>query len=97
VERKRRLLKIVPSASGCLLYVEHVKAQGIALFNEVCQRDLEGVVGKWAQGTYVCDGVRTSWLKIKNPNYSQAIGLGELFEGCGNARPRPKERKLVLG
>jgi hypothetical protein len=46
-----------------------------------CRRDLEGIVAKWKQGTYL-DGstLRTSWLKIKNPNYTQIEGRGELFE-----------------
>ena len=33
------------------------------------------MVAKW----YV-EGERTSWLKIKNDNYSQAIGREKIFE-----------------
>jgi hypothetical protein len=37
------------------------------------------IVAKWANGTYQCDGRSTSWLKIKNPDYSQMEGRHELF------------------
>jgi hypothetical protein len=37
----------------------------------VCERDLEGIVGKWRHGRYQTDGRRTSWVKIKNPDYTQ--------------------------
>ena len=50
------------------------------VFRLACEHDLEGVVGKWKLGTYRSDGAQTSWLKIKNPNYSQAEGRHELFE-----------------
>jgi len=42
--------------------------------------DLEGIVAKWKSAPYRMDGSRTSWVKIKNPHYSQAEGRGELFE-----------------
>ena len=35
-----------------------------------CERDLEGIVAKCSKGTYQCDGRGTSWLKIKNSEYS---------------------------
>jgi ATP-dependent DNA ligase len=38
-------------------------------------------VGKWTRGTYQTDGRSTSWLKIKNPNYSQMVDRHELFDG----------------
>jgi hypothetical protein len=44
-----------------------------------CERDLEGIVAKWSKGTYQSDGRATSWLKIKNPAYSQMEGRHELF------------------
>lgn len=44
-----------------------------------CERDLEGIVGKWARGTYRTDGRATSWLKIKNRDYTQMRDRHELF------------------
>jgi ATP-dependent DNA ligase len=40
--------------------------------------DLEGLVAKWKFGTYTAGDI-TSWLKIKNPHYSQAEGRHEQF------------------
>lgn len=97
IQRKRRLSAVVPRRSASILYVSHIATHGVALFNQVCDQDLEGVVGKWAAGSYCCDGVRTSWVKVKNPDYSQAIGRRELFER--RARPRKtatKVHRLVL-
>jgi hypothetical protein len=40
---------------------------------------------KWAHGTYQL-GLATSWLKIKNPHYSQMEGRRELFEARRQAK-----------
>ena len=58
--------------------MQHVKRDGRGLFNAVCQHDLEGIVAKLARGRY--DPAAPTWLKIKNPNYSQREGRHELFE-----------------
>lgn len=41
------------------------------MYREACARDLEGIVAKWKRGPYHTDGVQTSWLKIRTPEYSQ--------------------------
>ena len=46
-------------------------------FEEICARDLEGIVAKRKLGIYKDDG--NTWLKIKNKNYSQAAGRHELL------------------
>ena len=55
--------------------------------------DLEGVVVKWQHGRYHSDGGVTSWLKIRNPQYSQMAGRPELFGarqvGAPSKRARP--------
>jgi hypothetical protein len=53
--------------------------RGTRLYELACERDLEGIVAKWADGTYQSDGRSTSWLKIKNPDYTQMEGRHELF------------------
>ena len=40
---------------------------------------LEEIVAKWKHGLYLPDE-HTSWLKIKNRNYSQAKDRHELFD-----------------
>ena len=54
-----------------MLYVEHV-ASGTDLFRLICERDMEGVVAKQASARYTPEA--TTWVKIKNRQYSQAIG-----------------------
>jgi ATP-dependent DNA ligase len=50
----------------------HILANGVSFFEEICARDLEGIVAKRKRGVYRDDG--KDWLKIKNPNYSRAEG-----------------------
>ncbi len=49
------------------------------LFREVCRLDLEGIVAKRRDGIY--DANATTWVKVKNRNYSEARDRHELFEG----------------
>jgi len=73
IERKKRLEKLVKkSRCADLLFANHVEQEGIALFEAICARDLEGVVAKRKNGVYRNDG--KEWMKIKNPTYSQAEG-----------------------
>lgn len=80
LRRKRTLRQLVPGqdAGSQLLYVDHVANAGTGLFRAVCQRDLEGIVAKQATGLYSPE--ETSWVKIKNPKYSQWTGRRELFD-----------------
>jgi len=41
--------------------------------------DLEGIVCKPAISPYRTAGGTTTWIKVKNPKYSQAEGRRELF------------------
>jgi ATP dependent DNA ligase domain len=76
----RRLLSGLPTSR--LRYADHVERNGTALFQRVCEMDLEGIVAKHSL-PYTTD---TTWFKIKNRNYSQMQGREELFE-----RERHKE------
>ncbi len=58
--------------------MSHIDERGVDLFCEVCRQDLEGIVAKKKDGLYASDPA--TWLKIKNPNYSQAVGRHERFE-----------------
>jgi ATP-dependent DNA ligase len=80
IERKRRLARIMPRVESRLMFLDPIERRGRRLFELACERDLEGVVAKFAHGSYRCDGRSTSWLKIKNPQYSQMEGRYELFE-----------------
>jgi hypothetical protein len=63
----------------------------VDFFKVACQHDLEGIVAKWAYGTYKTDG-RTSWLKVRNPRYSHWDGRREFFK----ARRGVKGSRSVL-
>ncbi|PYT32440.1 MAG: hypothetical protein DMG57_01715 [Acidobacteria bacterium] len=60
-------------------------------FKAVCQQDLEGIVAKAAQGLYQPEA--TTWVKIKNRAYSQAVGRREFF----NVRLRPRRQAVRTG
>ena len=79
-ERKRRLAHMMPRIDSRLMYLDAIERRGCRLYELACEWDLEGIVAKWAGGTYQSDGRSTSWLKIKNPHYTQWVGRHELFE-----------------
>ena len=80
IERKRLLRRIIPKGQSAVLFAKHIEGTGVSLFHAACKMDLEGIVAKWKSAPYQMDGSRTSWVKIKNPNYSQAEGRNDLFE-----------------
>lgn len=90
LERKRRLLDVIPRIESRVRYVDHVHETGVRFFELARERDLEGVVGKYARGIYQGDSTVTSWIKVKNPTYSQAEGRHELFEQRRSPEPRPR-------
>ena len=83
----RRLLSKAPTSR--MRYVEHVAQYGTALFQRVCEMDLEGIVAKHCFGNYVREHERTTWFKIKNRNYSQMAGREKLFERDRHREPVP--------
>ena len=52
------------------------RGRGRELFELMCANDLEGIVAKRLADPY---DPRVRWLKIKNPDYSQKEGRGDLF------------------
>jgi ATP-dependent DNA ligase len=80
IDRKRRLASIMRRIESRLLLMDHIEERGIDLFRAACEHDLEGIVGKWRDGSYSTDPRATSWVKVKNPTYSQMEGRYERFE-----------------
>jgi ATP-dependent DNA ligase len=70
-------------------YVDHIEQHGTALFERVCEMDLEGIVTKHSYGNYVTESQRTTWIKIKNRSYSQNVGREKLFEQERHREPVP--------
>jgi hypothetical protein len=69
----------MPLVESRIRLVEGIRERGVDFFRVACDHDLEGVVAKWKDGTYT-SGPRTSWLTIRNPQYSQWDGRRELFD-----------------
>jgi len=80
IESKRVLRRIIPRQRACVQCLPYVPRRGVDLFTEVVQRDLEGVVAKLKEAPYGLVGGRSPWVKIKNREYSQAVGRHEQFD-----------------
>jgi bifunctional non-homologous end joining protein LigD len=78
IARKQRLRDLVRS-NNCprLLYAQHIEGAGRQFFEEICRRDLEGIVGKHRGGSYLED--KADWVKVKNRSYTQAEGRHEFL------------------
>lgn len=74
LEQKAMLKEVVRPP---LVYVDYVVGSGTGLFRALCGQDLEGVVAKLANGLYTPE--LTSWVKIKNREYSQDVGRHVFF------------------
>ena len=78
IQRKQRLQTLPRKAKlPDVIYASHIERHGIALYQEICQRDLEGIVCKRKDSIY---SSKRRWLKVKNPDYTQAVGRREMFE-----------------
>jgi ATP-dependent DNA ligase len=75
-EHRRALQSVLPKASPIVSEALSVEGRGCELFELMCANDLEGVVAKRLADPY---GPRARWLKIKNHDYSQKEGRGDLF------------------
>jgi ATP-dependent DNA ligase len=91
IERKRLLRQIVRPQMSPILYVDCFAATGIALFEAVCARDMEGIVAKLANAPYTPEA--TTWVKIKNPHYTQVEGRADFFWGLESDRPAHEVRR----
>src|ERR1700686_932428 len=91
VERKEKL-RAIPAKIELpdVICGKYVEERGVDLFNELCQRNLQGVVAKRKTGTY---STISGWLKIKNPNYTQSERRHELFESF-KAKSTNSQRNL---
>ncbi len=87
IERKKKLQGLIQRGECSeIIYSQHVERDGKLLFQEVCERNLEGIVCKRRMGVYSEHG----WLKIKNPKYTQAEGRHEMFEAFHEGRKSGK-------
>jgi bifunctional non-homologous end joining protein LigD len=93
LERKQILRGLIRrNKDSRTIYAQHVEAQGCKLFAEICRMDLEGIVAKRRDGLYL---PQTRWIKIKNPDYTQAEGRHELFEGRRSGQGSTREARRL--
>ncbi len=96
LKRKELLRSIIPAAPSRVLYSDHLDREGQQLFDFACQHDLEGIVAKWKHGSYLPNSNATTWIKIKNPSYSQWEGRHEQFEKINSRSKRPQTSRIRL-
>jgi bifunctional non-homologous end joining protein LigD len=90
IDRKQELRRLLLGhPSSRLRYADHIERPGTALFDRVCELDLEGIVAKLSCGPYVTDQEHSTWFKIRNSKYSQMSGREELFERERHSEPTP--------
>jgi bifunctional non-homologous end joining protein LigD len=71
LDRKQELRRLLPrSPDAPLKYTEYIDGQGMALFQRVCELDLEGIVAKHKFGPYVTEREHSTWFKILNRDRS---------------------------
>src|SRR5256712_4595344 len=82
LDRKQELRRLLARSPDSLLKcTEYIDGHGTALFERICELDLEGIVAKQKFGPYVADErEQSTWFKILNREYSQMLGREELFE-----------------
>lgn len=77
--RKEILRNRVKDDASRAIFVDHIEGRGKALYKQICEMDLEGIVCKPSLSPYRTIRGTTTWIKVKNPEYAQAEGRGELF------------------
>ena len=75
---RKRILRSVLQVGSPVVYADYIESAGRELYWAVCDMDWESVVAKRKDGLYTPEA--TTWVKIKNPAYSQGEGRRELFE-----------------
>jgi hypothetical protein len=72
----------MPRIESLLQYVDHVDERGRGTWSKsIPTRDLEASRRKVRQSAVLTDGMRTSWMKIKNPAYSHVESRREYAAG----------------
>src|SRR6266581_2678930 len=87
LDRKQELRRLLARACAPLKYTEYIDGCGTALFQRVCELDLEGIVAKQKSAPYVTEREQSTWYKILNRGYSQKDGREELFERERHSEP----------
>jgi hypothetical protein len=86
----------VPRQHSRLLHVDAIAKRGMDLFRLACRSDLEGIVEKWAHGTYQCGG-RGDVLAEDQESAVLADGrpAGVVRGPAGPSPPQPRSLGVV--
>jgi bifunctional non-homologous end joining protein LigD len=84
LQRKELLQSIVPKNSA-IRYSDHIETKGKALFAQMRERDLEGIVAKKADSPYREDNRGAAWLKVKT-HQRQEVVIGGFTEPRGGRK-----------
>ena len=88
VERKKNLKQLIERSPATeIVFAQHIECDGKLLFEEVCERNLEGMVCRRKASVYAEHG----WLKVRNPHYTQMEGRHDMFTAF-RERPRRQQR-----
>jgi ATP-dependent DNA ligase len=78
-QKAKKLLRLHLESQSRVLYVDHIEGNGKRSYSHIYMRDMEGIVCKPMISPYRPIRGTTTWIKVNNPNYSQAKGRGELL------------------
>ena len=79
VERKELLRFRIRHPSDRVMFVDYKEGSGTALYSRMCEHDMEGIVGKPRYSQYSSSAGGTTWIKVRNPNYSNVEGRATVF------------------
>ncbi len=81
--KRKALLKAVLPQNSLLRYSDHIETKGAALFHQMQERGLEGIVAKRADSEYREANRGDDWLKIKT-HLRQEVVIGGFTEPRGS-------------
>jgi len=84
IERKALLKSVLPEGT-LIRYSDHVETHGLALFERMQEKHLEGIVAKRADSTYGENRRGATWLKIKT-HLRQEVVIGGFTEPRGGRK-----------
>ena len=75
-ERKKILKELLKGTSDHIHYLPHIDAKGEAFFEEMAQKQLEGIIAKKADSVYHPGHRSKRWLKIKTSMRQEMLIIG---------------------
>ncbi len=75
-ERKKILKELLKGTSNHIHYLPHIVAKGEAFFEEIVQKQLEGIIAKKADSIYHPAYRSKQWLKIKTSMRQEMLIIG---------------------